>query len=204
MKPLSLLAPVLLLLAACQSNPSTPAAEAAAPAATPPAPATVAAATPEHIEASMFAIIGLPDEQLTTKQLARQLGRPDSVAKGAVECGSRLSGLSMARPDGDFWYYGRTRYEVNGTQAILSTFDVTSGKFQGRIGKLVLNQNTTLEDVRRDFPAAAKEAGQPAGPGRPGEIMSLPFYDKEVPMDGALELMFRNGRLQAVAFFSPC
>jgi hypothetical protein len=152
----------------------------------------------------MLTIIGLPDEQLTTRQLTLRLGRPDSIAKGAVECGSRLSDLPMDSPAGDIWYYGRTMYEVNGKQALLSRFDVTSGKFQGRIGKLVLNQNTTLEDVRRVFPVSAKEADQPAGPGRPGEIMSLPFYDKEVPMDGALELMFRNGRLQAVDFFSPC
>ena len=203
MKRLSQLAAILLCLAACQSSPTTPAAKVAAPAATPPAPAQAPAANPEHIDPTTLSIIGLPDEELTTKQLTRQLGRPDSIAKGAVECGSRLSN-SMDSPDGDIWYYGKTVYEVSGTRAILCSFDVTSGKFQGRVGKLVLNQNTTLEDVRRFFPVSAKEAEKPAGHGRPGEEMSLPFYDKDVPQDGALDLLFQNGRLQAVEFFSPC
>ena len=196
MKQLPLLAPVLLFLAACQSNPSTPTAPAQ------PAPAQARPANPEHIEASMVTVIGLPDEELTTKQLTRQLGRPDSIAKGTVECGSRLA-TPMNSPDGDFWYYGKTVYEVSGTQAILCSFDVTSGKFQGRVGKLVLNQKTTLEDVRRFFPVAAREADKPAA-GQPGEGMRLPFYDKAVPMDGSLILLFKKGRLQAVEFFSPC
>ena len=204
MKRLSPIAPFLLCLAACQSSPTTPAAPSAtAPAATPPAPAREQAANPEHLAPGMVTVTGLPDAELTTRQLTRQLGRPDSIAKGAVECGSRLD-IPMGSPDGDMWYYGKTMYEVNGTHAILVSFNVTSGKFRGSIGKLMLNQNTTLEDVRRFFPEAAKEADKPAGHGRPGEEMSLPFYDKDVPLDGALELMFRNGRLREVAFFSPC
>ena len=187
---------MLLFLAACQSNPSTPTAPAQ------PAPARARPVNSEHIEASMVTVIGLPDEELTTKQLMRQLGRPDSIAKGTVECGSRLA-TPMNSPDGDFWYYGKTVYEVSGTQAILCSFDVTSGKFQGRVGKLVLNQKTTLEDVRRFFPVAAREADKPAA-GQLGEGMRLPFYDKAVPMDGSLILLFKKGRLQAVEFFSPC
>ena len=196
MKHLLRLAPIPLCLAACQSQPTTPAATAK------PAPASAALANSEHIDASLVTITGLPDEELTTQQLTRQLGRPDSVAKGAVECGSRLSS-PMGSSAGDLWYYGKTRYEVNGTHAILCSFDVTSGKCQARIGKLVLNQNTTLEDVRHFFPISAEEVTAP-GPGRPGETISLPFFDKDVPLDGALELVFKEGRLQAVEFFSPC
>lgn len=158
MKHLFRLAPILLSLAACQSNPSPPAtatAVATPPNIAKPAPAKEEPANPEHIEASMVTLVGLPDDELTTKQLMRQLGRPDSITKGAVECGSRLS-TPMNSPNGDLWCYGKTMYEVSGTQAILCSFDVTTGKFQGRIGKLVLNQNTTLEDVRRFFPEAAK------------------------------------------------
>ena len=210
MKHLSRLTPVLLGLAACQSN-SNPSATAATAAPAPPPPAAVQTApaqTPpangEHVDGATFRVVGLPDKQLTTKELTRQLGRPDSIAKGVVECGSQLEGIPMDSPDGDFWYYGRTVYEVSGNQAVLFSFDVTTGRFQGRIGKLVLDKNTTLEDVRRFFPVSAKDADQPAGHGRPGEVMSLPFYYKGVPQDGALELLFQNGRLQAVEFFSAC
>ena len=194
------LAPIFLCLAACQSNPAT--ALATPPKAAKPAPAKEQPANPEHIEASMVTVVGLPEEEVTTKQLTRQLGRPDSIVKGAVECGSRLA-TPMGSPNGDFWYYGKTLYEVSGTKAILCSFDVTSGKFQGKIGKLVLNQNTTLEDVRHFFPEAAKEADKPSA-SQPGEVMYLPFYDKDVPMDGSLNLLFKNGHLQAVEFFSPC
>lgn len=193
----------MLFLAACQSNSTTPVAETLVPPIASPASAATDSLKSEHLAPGMLTITGLPDAELTTKQLVLQLGRPGSIAKGAVECGSRLD-IPMGSPDGDMWYYGKTMYEVNGTHAILVSFNVTSGKFRGSIGKLVLNQNTTLEDVRRFFPEAAKEADKPAGHGRPGEEMSLPFYDKDVPLDGALELMFRNGRLQEVAFFSPC
>ena len=208
MKRLSPIAPILLCLAACQSSPTTPAADVAAPATTPPAPAQTAPANPrhinsEHIDPATVSITGLPAEEVATQQLTRRLGRPDSIAKGAVECGSRLN-IPMGSPDGDFWYYGKTMFEVNGTHAILCSFDVTSGRFQGKVGKLVLNQNTTLEDVRRFFPEAAREADKTAGPGHRGEEMSLPLSDKNVPLDGSLNLQFKKGRLQAVEFFSPC
>lgn len=203
MKHLFRIVPILLSLAACQSNPSPPAtAVATPPNVAKPAPAKEEPANPEHIEASMVTLVGLPDEELTTKQLMRQLGRPDSIAKGAVECGSRLS-TPMNSPDGDLWYYGKTMYEVSGLQAILCRFDVTTGKFQGKIGKLLLNQNTTLEDVRRFFPEAAKEADKPST-SQPGEVMYLPFFYKGMPMDESLNLIFKQGRLQEVEFFSPC
>jgi hypothetical protein len=197
MKYLLPLAPALLLLAACQSNPT-----ATTP--PPPKPASVQAqpANPEHIEASMLTVTGLPDAEVTTAQLLRQLGRPDSIVKGAAECGSRLA-TPMGSPAGDFWYYGKTLYEVSGTQAIVCSFDVTSGKFQGKLGQLVLNQNTTLQDVRRFFPEAARAADKPST-SQPGEVMYLPFYDKDVPTDESLNLLFKNGRLQEVEFFSPC
>jgi hypothetical protein len=198
------LAPAMLLLASCQSSPDTPAAAVAPPpAAGQPAPPKAAPSNAEHIEAGMLAITGLPSEEISTAQLTRQLGRPDSIAKGAVECGGSLN-LPTEAPDGDFWYYGKTMYEVNGTRAILLGFDVTSGKFKGKLGELVLDKNTTLEDVRRFYPESAKAADKPAGPGRMGEEMSLPYYDKGVPVEGALELLFQKGRLQAVEFFNPC
>lgn len=204
------LAPALLLcLAACQSNPDTPAAAVAPPpAAAQPAspqaePAPAEATTPEHIEAGMLTITGLPSKEISTAQLTRQLGRPDSIANGAVECGGSLD-LPIDAPNGDFWYYGKTMYKVNGTRAILLGFDVTSGKFKGKLGKLVLDKNTTLEDVRRFYPESAKDADKPAGPGRTGEEMSLPYYDKGVPVEGALEFLFQKGHLQAVQFFYPC
>lgn len=200
MKHLQHLIPILLL-AACQSSPTAPP-EAPATASVPPAPVAAAPADPEHIEASMVSVIGLPDGEVTTKQVTRQLGRPDSIAKGAVECGGRLT-VPMGSPNGDVWYYGKTMYEVNGTHAILLSFDVTSGKFQGKVGKLVLNQNTTLEDVRRYFPEAAKAADKPSS-GRAGEEMHLPSFDKEVPLDESLNLLFQKGHLQEVEFFSPC
>ena len=149
----------------------------------------------------MVTVNGRPHLQLTTQQLTRQLGRPDSIAKGAVECGGYFE--TMTSSEGDWWYYGKTMYEVSGTQAMLCSFDVTAGKFQGKVGKLVLNRNTTLEDVRRIFPVSAKEADKPST-GRPGEEMGLPLYHKGTPVDAALILLFKKGRLQGVEFYSPC
>ncbi|WP_046245761.1 hypothetical protein [Hymenobacter terrenus] len=204
MKHLLPLAPILFCLAACQSNPKS---DAAAPQPARQEPAKVQPVKPEldtseHIELSMVTINGQPWVQQTTKQLKNQLGRPDSIAKGAVECGSQLD-IPMNSPDGDFWYYGKTMYEVNGSQAMLYKFNVTSGKFQGKIGKLVLDKNTTLEDVRRFFPESAKQAETPAI-GRPGEVMNLPFYYKGEQVDTYLNLIFQKGRLQEVEFWSPC
>ncbi|MGI4737550.1 MAG: hypothetical protein ACRYG7_20475 [Janthinobacterium lividum] len=210
MKRFLLPASALLCLAACQSTPSTPTA-AEVPALTKQKQANVEPAKPaqvklEYADWSTLTINGKPHRELTTKLLERQLGRPDSIAKGAVECGSMLESLNkLDSTEGDFWYYGHTMYEVSGTQAILSSFDVTTGKFQGKLGQLLLNQHTTLEDVRRFFPVSAKAADVPAS-GRPGEIISLPFYDKEkdVWADASLNLLFKKGHLQEVEFFSPC
>ncbi|SFP98952.1 hypothetical protein [Hymenobacter arizonensis] len=208
MKYLLYLAPVLLCLTACQGGPTAPvSAEVAAPESAKKeqvkaAPAnTDKVANPEYIEWDMLTVNGKPHQAITTKQLRSQLGQPDSIAKGAVECGGELETLDG--PNGDFWYYGKTMYEVNGTQAVLANFDVTRGKFQGQLGKLKLDQNTTLEDVRRFYPVSAKEADKPST-GRLGEEMSLPFYHKGVQMDASLYLLFRKGRLQKVEFFYPC
>ncbi|MBJ6109623.1 hypothetical protein JAO73_11410 [Hymenobacter sp. BT523] len=193
---------VLLCLDACQSTPDVPnAPDVAAPVAATPEPVQSEPLDPEHIEASMVSVEGLPKEEISTAELTRQLGPPARVAKGAVECGGVLA--TEKSPVGDIWYYGKTIYEVNGNRAVLTSFDVTAGKYRGKIGQLVLSQNTTLEDVRRYFPRAAKAADKPST-GRPGEEMYLPFYDKNVPMDGSLNLLFKEGRLQEVLFFSPC
>ncbi|MCC2545410.1 hypothetical protein LJY25_03055 [Hymenobacter sp. BT175] len=165
-----LLAPALLLHAACQSNTSidVTASEADHLAKAQP---EVASASPEHIELSMLTINSKPHMKLSTEVLTKQMGRPDSIAKGVVECGGELEPVNNA--NGDYWYYGKTSYEVGGTQAVLAGFDVTTGKFQGKLGRLELNQNTTLEDVRRFYPEAAKEADAPAS-GRPGRYCACP------------------------------
>jgi hypothetical protein len=200
MKRFLQLAPVLICLAACQSN-SSPAVNAQ-PVTTKPTKATLSVS--EHAELSMLTVNGRPYGELTTKQLKSLLGRPDSIAKGAAECGNQLDPPAGSESQAnDFWYYEKTSYEVSGTQAILNSFDVTSGKFQGKLGKLVLNKYTSLEDVRRFFPVSAKEAETPAT-GRPGEGMSLPIYYKGVPTDVYLILMFKKGRLQSVDFWSQC
>lgn len=206
MHRLSLLAPILFCLAACQSTPTTPDAASITVPAQPEQvnEAPVAPAQPEYVEMNMITVNGKPREELTTRLLERQLGRPDSIAKGAVECGGVLDNLN--KPDseaGDFWYYGNTMYEVSGDQAILDVFDVTTGKFHGKVGQLVLNDKTTLEDVRRFFPESAKEADMPAT-GRSGEEMSIPFFYKGTPTDASLSLLFKKGRLQKVEFFFPC
>jgi hypothetical protein len=212
MKPFLPLAPLLICLVACHSTPDTPtAANGVAPAPvkqepTGTEPAKPISGKPEYIEWRTLTINGKPHQELTTALLKRQLGRPDSIAKGAIECGGTLENLNkMDGTKGDFWYYGHTMYEVSGTQAVLSSFDVTTGKFAGKLGPLLLNQHTTLEDVRRFFPVSAKQADVPATV-RPGEVMSLPFYDKEKDVweDASLELIFKKGRLQEVEFFSPC
>ncbi len=194
---------MLLCLAACQSNPTiTAAAQATTPESAKTAQANAEAAIPEHVEFGTLTVNGKLREKLTTEQLKSQLGRPDSVVAGAVdECtGALQTPTSQAS---NFWYYGKTEYEVSGTQAILVVFDVTSGRFQGKLGKLVLSQKTTLEDVRRFFPVSAKQADKPAD-GRPGEEMGLHLYRKGVPMDASLILRFKKGRLQEVEFWSPC
>ena len=206
MHRLSLLAPLLICLAACQSAPTPPDAASIVVPAQPEqvneAPATPA--PPEYVEENMITVNGKPREELTTRLLEQQLGRPDSIAKGAVECGGVLDNLNKLDSEaGDFWYYGNTMYEVSGGQAILDVFDVTTGKFHGKVGQLVLNNQTTLEDVRRYFPESAKQADVPAT-GRPGEEVSVPFFYKGTPTDATLNLLFKKGRLQKVTFFFPC
>jgi len=149
----------------------------------------------------MLTVNGQPHAPLSTQLLTSQLGRPDSIARGVVECGGELEPVNNA--NGDLWYYGKTAYEVGGPQAVLASFDVTTGKFQGKLGKLALNQNTTLEDVRRFFPVSAKQADVPAS-GQPGEVMQLPFYQNGTLQDASLNLIFQHGRLQEVEFFNPC
>lgn len=190
-------------MAACQNTPTTPEA-GPAPSQLQDTTVLTTQAQPEYVEWNTLTINGKPRQELTTQSLARQLGRPDSIAKGLIECGGALDNLNKAdSTNGDFWYYGKTMYEVSSGQAILHSFDVTTGKFQGRVGQILLTEKTTLEDVRRFFPVSAKQADRPAT-GRPGEVMSVPFSTEGVPEEGALTLTFKKGRLQEVEFFFPC
>ena len=200
MKQLLQLVPALLFLAACQSNPTTTRPAAVVP----PEPTKADTANLEHIESGTVTVHGKQQEELTTKALIRQMGPPDSIAKGAVECGSELSGLPVDSPDPDIWYYGKTGYEVSGNRAIMCTFNVASGKFRGMMGKLVLNQNTTLEDIRRIYPLSAKQADKPRAGQPDEEMMFLTYYDKDQPLDQGLVLLFKQGRLQQIDFWSPC
>ena len=202
MKYLFRFAPVLFCLAACQSNPTTPTVPGGAtPKAATTVPAKAAPDNPEFIELSTVTVNGKPKERLTVQQLESQLGRPDSISKTAFECGGELGTING--PASRQWFYGRTTYEVNENQATMSSFDVTSGRFQGTAGKLNLNKNTTLADVRGFYPVSAKPANVQYE-GRSAEIMSVPLHDKGTPMDASLDLLFRNGRLQEVIFSSPC
>ena len=161
-------------------------------------------ATPEYVESRTFTINGEPNRQLSIGQLTRQLGRPDSIARGAVECGGALDYFAQKGDDaGDWWYYGRTMYEVNGFQVILNSFDVTTGRFRGRLGQLVLDQHTTIEDVGRFFPRTVRDGYGPAT-GRPGQEISLPFYHQGQQMEDWLVLLFEQGRLREVGYWSPC
>ncbi|TGD82490.1 hypothetical protein [Hymenobacter wooponensis] len=207
MKSIILFSALLLTLAACQSNSTPPVAqEAAAPPKPPvpqPAPASgLEAPNPERIQDSMVTVNGQLHRELTTQALERQMGRPDRIEKGAVECGSQLD-LPIDAPEGDWWFYGKTMYEVNGTQALLHSFDVTTGKFAGKLGKLTLDQNTTLEDVRRYYPVSVKQAEE-QGTSRDEQTISLPFEYQGEMSDESLSLLFKNGRLQEVEFFFPC
>ncbi|RPD44900.1 hypothetical protein DNI29_19560 [Hymenobacter sediminis] len=203
------IAPFLLSLAACQSSPTTPAAsEVTAPAPPTPSPTqepnveATASSNPERIQEGLVTVNGQQNKQLTVEELERQMGRPDQVEKGAVECGGQLD-LPMDAPAGDWWYYGNTMYEVNGNQALLHSFSVTTGKFQGKLGQLTLDQNTTLEDVRRLYPVATKQAEEPVP--ESGElIVNLPFEHNGELTDASLNLVFKNGQLQEVEFFFPC
>ncbi|OGX88274.1 hypothetical protein BEN47_09340 [Hymenobacter lapidarius] len=149
----------------------------------------------------MVTVNGKSKEPLTVQQLESQLGRPDSISKTTFECAGELETING--PSSRAWYYGQTMYEVNENREILSSFEVTSGKFQGKVGKLTLNRNTTLADVRRFYPVSAKPA-KVLYEGRSVEMMSVPLYDKGKRMDDSLDLLFRNGRLQEVIFGSPC
>ena len=184
---------LLLGMAACQSNPTIPAtASVSAP----------EAAKAEWINVNTLTVNGQPHQPLTTQALKRQLGRPDSIAKGVVECGGELA--TQNSPVGDFWYYGKTMYEVNGPQAVLASFDVTAGKFEGKLGQLELNRNTTLEEASRFFPSSARDAAVPDAGHLEMKTMSLPFEYNGEQTDDHLNLIFEKGRLKEVEFYSPC
>lgn len=202
------LVPTLLCLAACHSSPTNDAATAepapptqATSVPAQPAPAAAEPANPEYIEADQITVNGKSRAQLSTKLLTSQLGRPDSIHKEVVECGGELE--TADNTIGDFWFYGKTCYEVAGGQAVLSSFDVTTGKYRGKLGQLVLDQHTTLEDVRRYYPQSVKQASPPTAT-QEGEIVNLAYSYKGTPTEGGLNLIFKNGRLQEVEFFFPC
>lgn len=202
---LTLSATALLGLSACQHS-STISVEASSEKGAPVEQVKGPVTESEHITWTMLTINGKPHQELTTQQLLNQSGRPDSIAKGAIECGSLLTSLNqLNRPDGDCWYYGKTTYDVGGTQAVLSSFDATKGNFSGRVGSLVLNQHTTLADVQRYFPIAAQRA-QASVTRTAGwdKVVHLPFYKQGVSEEASLELFFQHGQLQTVGFYSPC
>ncbi|WP_143069731.1 hypothetical protein [Hymenobacter actinosclerus] len=167
-----------------------------------PRPVPNPAIEAEQITYKMLVFFGLPSEQITVSQLTRQLGQPDSVARGAVECGSQLSD-DLPLP-GDMWYYGGTQYEVAGNQAALGAMDVRNGRFSGKLGKLVLNQHTTLQDVARVFPNAVRSVRPAAMSAALQEISFTYLMGNGETADGTLNLIFDRGKLILVEHWFPC
>ena len=203
-KPFILFSAGLLMgLGGCQPESSTPAVAAPANlvvAAPRPAPDELPPA--EQVTDDMLVFEGLPAGQLPVAQLTRQLGQPDSIARGAVECGSQLD-VDLTVP-GDFWYYSRSRYAVARNQAALEAMDVRSGRFHGKLGSLVLNQSTTLQDVARVFPNAARRVG-PATESTALQQVSFTFLLKNgETADGELWLIFDRGQLISVNHWFAC
>lgn len=156
----------------------------------------------EQITYEMLVFQGLPSEQLTVAQLIRQLGRPDSVTRGGVECGSKLSD-DLPLP-GDMWYYDGTQYEVAGNQAVLAAMDVRNGRFSGKLGKLVLNQHTVLQEVARVFPKAALTVRPAASSVALQQISFTYLMPNGETADGTLNLIFDHGKLVLVEHWFPC
>ncbi|NVO32522.1 hypothetical protein [Hymenobacter lapidiphilus] len=210
-------------LTACQSDTTSPAAAMEAPKVymsmegpqpSEPSPVSLvetndSAARPvpagiqtEQIRSGMLVVEGLPSEQLSVAQLVRQLGQPDSVARGVVECGSTLDGNPTL--PGDMWYYDGTQYEVADKQAVLATMDVRSGRFHGKLGKLLLNQRTTLQDMARVFPKAAQTVGPAAESAAFQQVSFTYLLDNGQTADGELWLIFDQGKLIKVENWFPC
>ncbi len=153
----------------------------------------------ELVDGPSFRLNGQPHQPTTTAELVRQLGQPDSIARGVVECGGELKTATSSA--GDFWYYRDAQYEVSGQQAIISRFDVTTGRFRAQAGRLQINQHTTVYHVRRLFPVAVREA---EASGRPVEAISLHWGYKGQQVEGLLNLEFAAGRLVRVELWYPC
>ncbi len=151
----------------------------------------------EYIDWNNVRINGVLPPIGTTKLLYKALGKPDSIITPNIECASFYDKAYKTA------YFKGSSFELYGDTVIISTINFKQSGMTLTAGKLVLNGNTTLADIAKVFPNAVKDKSNVVVDTF-GEVISISVNTGKTLADDAWELMFKDGKLVQMDYWTPC
>ncbi len=161
-------------------------------------PTTIAdSAAIEFIEYSKLKINGKLYFDCNLNDLYTVLGKPDSLVMATDICISAFNSDSVY-----YAYFDNTFAETYKDSASVSSVDFRSGKVRLVHPDFILDRNTTLESLRKYFPAAVK-AASPVNTDI-GDAIWINLQTDRQPTDFQWLLIFQKGKLARVDLNTPC
>lgn len=140
------------------------------------------------------------------KEFKPVLGEPDStqLLSDIEPCTNIFQEADgSVDPEERYLYKNGSRFECSGDKVAIDEIRFEKGDFLV-IKDYTLNRNTTIADLRKIFPNAAKHIGvsDVAGEGKL-QVLQLREDDNNVS-DGHINLYIKNGKLYGIHWWFPC
>lgn len=165
----------------------------------PLAPTTV----PPQPEA-VVAVVLLRNQELPwvlrVAALNRKLGSPDQIETGTIECCGHFDTPHTDPSDASVYHYGASEFEVYDGQAVMRLIDFRDGQFQAKLDGMLVDSSTTLAQLQRQYPRAARQASRQQTTTETFWVMDL-LMEKDV--DASWMLKFQHGKLVQLEYFIP-
>jgi len=159
----------------------------------------VKAVNPEYLDWETLKINNQLPLLCKKAELINLLGTVDSIKSPHYEdiCASYFDTAF------EYLYFGESQFETSGTMAVVSTIDLESSNIKLVSPMITLDKSVTLENFKRMFPIAARNA-ELIEVDKKGKVISIKVATSKKETDDAWLLLFRNSKLVRIDHWIPC
>ncbi|WP_141106506.1 hypothetical protein [Hymenobacter gelipurpurascens] len=156
--------------------------------------------TGEYLDWETASLNGKQPALGKTEALYKMLGQPDSVVKPNM---NEFCGSFYDKPL-QYAYFKQSVVEVYGDTAVIGSLNFRNNpQLELRTAAIRLNHNTTLDELTKRFPQAAKKQGSVDVEGL-GKLTTISIPTGKTPNDDAWLLFFDGGKLVRIDYWMPC
>jgi len=154
----------------------------------------------EYLDWSTAKLNGRLPMLSTTKAVFQELGQPDSLVTPDMN--------EVCMPYFDkpfkFAYVKSAEFEICGDTAVISTITFRhQPQLMLQTGNVKLNSRTTLSELAKSFPIAVKEQYE-LNVHKLGKVITVNLAAGPIVTDYSWLLMFKDGKLVRIDYYTPC